>query len=74
LFHRNDPAHIEEVVLETVEIFGANRSLLGSKVPIEKLWVSYAELVAAHRAAIAVLSSKERDAILSGTATRGYRL
>src|SRR5262249_36134806 len=53
--HRNDPAHIQDVVLQTVEMFGAERCLFGSNFPIEKLWTSYAELVAAHRAAIASL-------------------
>jgi len=72
--HRNDPAHVKDVALETVALFGANRCLFGSNFPIEKLWTRYAELVAAHRAAIASLSSTEQEAILSGTATRVYRI
>jgi predicted TIM-barrel fold metal-dependent hydrolase len=72
--HRNDPAHIKDVVLETVAVFGADRCLFGSNFPIEKLWTSYAELVAAHRAAIASLSEADQEAILSGTARRVYRL
>ena len=59
---------------ETVELFGADRCLFGSNFPIEKLWTSYADLVAAHRAAIASLPDADQEAILRGTATRVYRL
>ena len=72
--HRNDPAHISDVALQTVELFGAQRCLFGSNFPIEKLWTSYADLVAAHRTAIASLPAPDQQAILSGTATRVYRL
>jgi predicted TIM-barrel fold metal-dependent hydrolase len=72
--HRNDPAHVKDVVLETVEMFGAERCLFGSNFPIEKLWTSYAELIAAHRMAIASLTEYEQQAILGGTAKRVYRL
>ena len=72
--HRNDPAHIGDVALQTVELFGAERCLFGSNFPIEKLWTDYADLVAAHRAAIASLPAPDQQAILVGTATRVYRL
>ena len=72
--HRNDPAHITDVVRQTVEMFGEERCLFGSNFPIEKLWTSYADLVAAHRAAIALLPTPDQQAILGGTATRVYRL
>ena len=72
--HRNDPAHISETVADSVAIFGADRCLFGSNFPIEKLWTSYRELVDAHRAAITHLSADQRDAVLSKTAARVYRL
>lgn len=72
--HRNDPAHIEDVALQTVELFGADRCLFGSNFPIEKLWTTYAGLVAAHRKAIASLPEAEQEEILGGTAARVYRL
>jgi hypothetical protein len=41
--HRNDPAHIERMVLhDTVEFLEPKRCLFGSNFPIEKLWTSYA--------------------------------
>ena len=72
--HRNDPAHIAEILKDTVAIFGAERCLFGSNFPIEKLWTTYRELVDAHRAAAASLRPDQRDAIFGDTAMRVYRL
>ena len=72
--HRNDPAHVADVVSETVGIFGAERCLFGSNFPIEKLWASYADVASAYRAAAAKFSEREADAMLRGTAMRVYRL
>ncbi len=68
---RNDPAHLAFVVGETLGLFGAERCLFGSNFPIEKLWTSYAELIAAHRA---VVPEAARAAVFNETARRVYRL
>jgi predicted TIM-barrel fold metal-dependent hydrolase len=72
--HRNDPAHIAEVVRETVSIFGAERCLFGSNFPIEKLWTSYGDLVGAHRKALEGLSPQQQRAVLHDTAMRVYQI
>lgn len=72
--HRNDPAHIERILHDTVEIFGPTRCLFGSNFPIEKLWTTYPELVAAFRRAAADLSTTAQADIFGQTATRIYRL
>jgi predicted TIM-barrel fold metal-dependent hydrolase len=72
--HRNDPAHIAEILSDTVALFGAERCLFGSNFPIEKLWTSYRELVDAHRAAAASLRPEQRNAIFGDAAMRVYRL
>lgn len=72
--HRNDPAHITEIVTDTVAIFGAGRCLFGSNFPIEKLWTSYRDLVGAFRTAAERLRPDQREAIFNTTATRVYRL
>ena len=71
---RNDPAHIDFILRETVALFGAERCLFGSNFPIEKLWTTYAELVAAHRAAAASLSEADQAQIFAGTARKTYKL
>ena len=72
--HRNDVAHIADVLDDTVAIFGAERCLFGSNFPIEKLWTSYRDLVDAYRTATARLRPEQRDAIFAATARRVYRL
>ena len=72
--HRNDPAHIEGILRDTVAIFGAERCLFGSNFPIEKLWTSYGALLNAFLAAAADLNDTERAAIFEETAVRVYRL
>jgi len=71
---RNDPAHIAFVTAETVALFGAERCMFGSNFPIEKLWTTYAELIAANRAAIGSLAEADQRLVLHGTAARVYRL
>jgi predicted TIM-barrel fold metal-dependent hydrolase len=72
--HRNDPAHVADVVHETVAVFGADRCLFGSNFPIEKLWTTYRELVDAYLSAMTSLETNDRDAVLRTTAQRVYRL
>ena len=72
--HRNDANHIAFVVQETVSLFGAGRCMFGSNFPIEKLWTTYSDLVAAYRAALAALPEGEQRQVLHDTACRIYRL
>jgi predicted TIM-barrel fold metal-dependent hydrolase len=72
--HRNDLAHIADVLDDTVAIFGAERCLFGSNFPIEKLWTSYRDLVDAYRTATAHLRPEQRHAIFAATARCVYRL
>ena len=72
--HRNDAAHIEGILRETVAMFGANRCLFGSNFPIEKLWTSYRALLGAFLDAASALDPAASAAIFEETATRVYRL
>lgn len=72
--HRNDAAHIAEVVGEAVALFGAGRCLFGSNFPIEKLWTDYAALIAAYREAVADFSEAEQADLFWNTAAKVYRM
>ena len=72
--HRNDPAHVADIVRETVSSFGAGRCLFGSNFPIEKLWTSYGALIGAFRAALDSLPAKDQQAVLHDTAMSVYRI
>lgn len=62
------------VIEETVAMFGADRCMFGSNFPVEKLWTSYADVVAAVEASLAHLSERERAAVWHDTGARVYRL
>jgi L-fuconolactonase len=71
--HRNDPEVIGTVVDNAVEILGSQRLMFGSNFPIEKLWTSHADLIAAHRKAVAKHGPKAEADIFWNTAERVYR-
>ena len=71
--HRNDPELIGTVVDNAIEILGSDRLMFGSNFPIEKLWTSHAELIAAHRDAVAKHGAKAEADIFWNTAERVYR-
>ena len=72
--HKNDPGHIATMVRDAVGIFGAGRCLYGSNFPIEKIWTTYPELIAAFLAATEGFAAADRAAIFERNATRIYRL
>lgn len=71
--HRNDPQVIGTVVDNAIAILGSDRLMFGSNFPIEKLWTTHAELIAAHRKAVARHGAKAEADILWNTAERIYR-
>lgn len=71
--HRNDPELIAFIMDSAVEILGSDRLMFGSNFPIEKLWTSHAELIAAHRRAAAKHSAAVQADIFWNTAERVYR-
>ena len=71
---RNDPDHIAFMLRETVALFGPSRCLFGSNFPIEKLWTTFGDLVAAHQSAAAALPPDAQDMIFAGAARATYKL
>jgi L-fuconolactonase len=71
--HRNDPETIAFVYDNAIDILGSNRLMFGSNFPIEKLWTTFADLIAAHAAAAERHSPEDRANIFRGTAERVYR-
>jgi len=71
--HRNDPKVIGTVVDNAIDILGSDRLMFGSNFPIEKLWTSHAELIAAHRAAVARHGPEAEADVFWNTAERIYR-
>jgi predicted TIM-barrel fold metal-dependent hydrolase len=72
--HRNDPAHIAWIVDETLALFEPERCLFGSNFPIEKLWTSYAELIAAFEVTVGRHGLAAEAAVFRDTAARVYKI
>lgn len=72
--HRVDSPAIARVVRTCVDVFGSERCLFGSNLPVEKIWTEAAPLFAAYEAALADLPAADRDNVWRSTATRLYRL
>jgi predicted TIM-barrel fold metal-dependent hydrolase len=61
-------------VLGCVEAFGADRCMLATNWPIDRLYGSYDRLVDAYRQILSPLATDERAAVFHDTATRVYSL
>jgi predicted TIM-barrel fold metal-dependent hydrolase len=62
------------VIEKTVEMFGPDRCMFGSNVPVEKLWTSYAEIVDVTATCLEHLRGHEQAAVWHDTAVRVYGL
>ena len=60
-------------VATCIEEFGAERSLFGSNWPVDRLYSSYADLVAAYRELVSEFSVAEQHALLAGNARRIFQ-
>ena len=63
---------VAPVMREMLDLFGAERCMFGSNFPVDKLWVSYNDMIAAYDSAMATLTSPERHALMHNTAWRVY--
>ncbi|MEC9454052.1 MAG: amidohydrolase family protein [Pseudomonadota bacterium] len=63
---------VAPVLREIVAMFGAERCMFGSNFPVDKLCVSYADMIAVYRHAATELSETERRAVMHDTAWRVY--
>jgi predicted TIM-barrel fold metal-dependent hydrolase len=65
---------LRPVVLETIEIFGPDRAMVGSNFPVDGLYSDYDRLMSAYRTIIAGFKSGEQRRILHDNASRFYRI
>ena len=68
------PAHIAPYVRHALDVFGADRLMVGTDWPVCTVAASYAEVLALADELTGSLSNAERAAIRGGTAARVYRL
>jgi predicted TIM-barrel fold metal-dependent hydrolase len=65
---------IRPFVLETIEIFGVDRSMFASNFPVDKIYSSFDTLYGAFEAIVAGCSPSERSKLFHDNAERIYRL
>ncbi|HWM18576.1 MAG TPA: amidohydrolase family protein [Ilumatobacteraceae bacterium] len=61
-------------ILACVDLFGADRCMLGSNWPVDRLFGTYRQLVDAYRSVTDELDPADRAAVFHGTAERVYRI
>jgi len=58
----------------TIDIFGLDRCMVGSNLPVDRLFAAPARIFEAYALLVADLSQNERDALLQRNAERAYRI
>ncbi len=72
--HSLAAAELRPWIETCLQAFGPGRCLFGSNFPVEAMYGTYAELLAAYAEATAGLDEAEREAFFAGNARRAYRL
>lgn len=67
-------AQARQVIRDTIQIFGAERTIYGSNFPLEKLHASYADFLGIYRRVLSEYSEAEQRAVLHDNAMKFYRL
>jgi predicted TIM-barrel fold metal-dependent hydrolase len=65
---------IRPLVLHCIEAFGVERTVFGSNWPVDRLFSSYPDVVAAYASIIADFSHDEQTAMFSANAERYFRI
>jgi predicted TIM-barrel fold metal-dependent hydrolase len=61
-------------ILTCIEAFGTERTFFGTNWPVDRLYSSYGDVLAAYKAIVADFSEDEQRALLAGNADRVFRL
>jgi predicted TIM-barrel fold metal-dependent hydrolase len=65
---------LRPIVLETIEIFGVDRAMVGSNFPVDGLYSDYDTLMTAYRAIVAGFPLDDQRRLFHDTAARLYRI
>jgi predicted TIM-barrel fold metal-dependent hydrolase len=67
-------AQARQVIRDTIQIFGIDRTIYGSNFPLEKLHASYADFFACYRAVMSEYSEADQRKVFHDNAATFYRL
>lgn len=63
-----------QVIRDSIQIFGAGRTIYGSNFPVEKLHASYADFIGIYRKVLSEYPEADQRAVLHDNAAKFYRL
>jgi predicted TIM-barrel fold metal-dependent hydrolase len=63
-----------QVIRDSIQIFGSERTIYGSNFPLEKMHASYADFFGIYRKVLSEYSETEQRAVLHDNAVKFYRL
>ena len=63
-----------QVIRDSIQIFGIERTIYGSNFPFEKLFTSYADFLAAYRTVMSEYTEDEQRKVFYDNAVKFYRL
>ncbi len=67
-------AQVRQVIRDSIQIFGTERTIYGSNFPLEKLYASYLDFFAHYRKVLSEYSEEEQRAVFHDNAMKFYRL
>lgn len=67
-------AQLRQSIRDTIQIFGIERTIYGSNFPLEKLWISYADLMAAYKKILSEYPAAAQRAVFHDNGAAFYRL
>ena len=67
-------AQLRQVIRDTIQIFGVERTIYGSNFPLEKLHASYADFFGGYRRVLSEYPDADQRRVLYDNAVRFYRL
>jgi predicted TIM-barrel fold metal-dependent hydrolase len=65
---------VRQVIRDSIQIFGIERTIYGSNLPLEKLFASYADFLAAYRTVLGEYTEAEQGKVFHDNAVKFYRL
>ncbi len=68
------PPQARQVIRDSIQIFGIERSIYGSNFPLEKLHASYADFFAVYRKVMSEYTEAEQRKVFHDNAVKFYRL
>ena len=72
--HGSTYAQLRQAIRDSIQIFGIERTIFGSNFPLEKLWISYADLIVAYKKILSEYPAAAQKAVFHDNGNAFYRL